>query len=81
MEKVLQIVIAATVLLMAASIVMFMVSDQSKDFSDIIESQTGSAQCKLWQKKYESNVCDGDASSDAELEEKFSSSDTCSAPC
>ena len=56
MDKTLEIVIAATVLLMTAVSVMFMVSDRAGGFNEWANDTSEGAQCDLLKAEYE-NSC------------------------
>lgn len=57
MDKTLEIIIAATVILLTALTVMFMVGGQSESFNDWMNNTQGDAECSLKQTQYE-NACD-----------------------
>ena len=56
MDKTLEIIIAATVILLTALTVIFMVGGQSGDFNDWMNNTQGDAECSLKQTQYE-NAC------------------------
>lgn len=58
MDKTLEIIMAATVLLLSAGVVMFMVSDQTGGFGNFLDNQTGGAECDLAETKYRNSGCD-----------------------
>ncbi|AOV95399.1 hypothetical protein AQV86_05795 [Nanohaloarchaea archaeon SG9] len=57
MDKTLEIIIAATVILLTAGLIMFMVSGQSGDFQSWLNNTQGDAECSLKKTQYE-NACD-----------------------
>ena len=61
MDKTLEIIIAATVILLTAALVMFMVSGQSGDFQNWLNGTQGDAECSLKKTQYE-NECSCDVS-------------------
>jgi len=56
MDKTLEIIIAATVILLTALTVMFMVGGQSESFNDWMNNTQGDAECSLLKTEYE-NTC------------------------
>ena len=56
MDKTLEIIIAATVILLTALTVMFMVGGQSESFNDWMNNTKGDAECSLKKTQYE-NAC------------------------
>jgi len=64
LDKTLEIIIAASVILLTAGVVMFMVGGQSGDFQNWLNNTQGDAECSLQQTKYE-NACDCSADSTA----------------
>lgn len=64
MDKTIEIIIAATVIIMTALTVMFMVGGQSGDFADWLNNTQGDADCSLKKTNYE-NACDCSADSTA----------------
>lgn len=57
MDKTLEIIMAATVLLLSAGVVMFMVSDQTGGFGNFLDNQTGGAECDLALTQYKNSGC------------------------
>lgn len=80
MEISLRLVMVAMVGLIAAAIVLFMVTGETGRFTSLLDSQTSSAQCGLWEtrsdtigtdsspdkweEKYRENDCGGESSGD-----------------
>jgi len=56
LDKTLEIIIAASVILLTAGIVMFMVGGQSGDFQNWLNDTQGDAECSLQQTNHE-NAC------------------------
>ena len=56
MDKTLEIIIAATVILLTAGLIMFMVSGQSGDFQSWLNNTQGDAECSLQKTELE-NTC------------------------
>jgi len=70
MDKTLEIIIAATVILLTAVTVMFMVGGQSGDFADWMNNTQKDADCSLQRTNFE-NACDcgSDAPGNAESQQ------------
>lgn len=78
MDKTLEIIIAATVILLTALTVMFMVGGQSGDFNNWLNNTQGDAECSLKQTQYE-NACDCDSSGvQGEAEQIIAGAQQCS---
>ena len=79
MDKTVEIIIAATVILLTALTVMFMVGGQSESFNDWMNNTQGDAECRLKQTKYE-NTCScpaGGPQPDAEQIRADAASNSC----
>lgn len=77
MDKILEIVIAATIIIAIASILAFMVNSEATNFEDWIGGETTSARCDLLQNRFqnaESNQEQQDITS------KINELDGCSTP-
>lgn len=69
MDKTLEIVIAATVIIMTAGALMFMFSDQAGNFGKTINDTQQGASCDLHKTNYELACnCDADASANYETQ-------------
>ncbi len=60
MDKTIEIVLAAVVVVFISAILMFMVSGESSEFTDFIGDQTGESQCELYEAR-----CDIESAEDA----------------
>jgi len=56
LDKTLEIIIAASVILLTAGVVMFMVGGQSGDFQNWLNDTQGDAECSLMKTEFE-NAC------------------------
>jgi len=54
MDKVIEIVMVATVLLISAAVVLTMLNSEAEGFSDFLGEQSDSAKCDLWATQEES---------------------------
>lgn len=80
MDKTLQIVVVATVIMMAAAIVMFMVTGKTGGFDQLVDSKTQGASCTINKTQYV-RACNCTGSTPEELPEATSirqaSQDSC----
>lgn len=59
MDKTIEIVLVATVVLATAAIVLFLTNDKAKDFSSFLDGQSSEAECDLMLSQAKSQVkCD-----------------------
>lgn len=71
MDKTVEIIIAATVILLTALTVMFMVGGQSESFNDWMNNTQGDAECSLLKTEYE-NTCSNSPSDAPEIRSEAS---------
>lgn len=80
MDKTVEIIIAATVILLTALTVMFMVGGQSESFNDWMNNTQGDAECSLKKTQYE-NACNCGSQSPSNQEAQQLRSEAASNSC
>lgn len=75
MDKTIEVVVVAMVVLVAATVVLFLFQDQTDSFGDFLGNQQSGAQCELWSTQLKNSDCN-----DEGLREKLDGNDACEIP-
>lgn len=67
MDKTIELLVAATLLMIVASLVLFMTSDRTSSFSEFLGSQSSEAQCQLYQERNNEEAYNDDSNNCQEI--------------